>query len=317
MAGIENGKLIRPLGAALAVLALALVSSGCGSARSGDDALLVVATTSIVGDIASNVIGEAGEVEVLIPRGTDAHDFTPSAQQASRIARADLVVSNGLGLEAGLDRVLTSAAGDGVEVLELAPLVDPLPFSSEATGLDGAADGELDPHFWMDPIRVGVAAQAIAERLAVADGDGPWEANAADYGTAMQDLDEEIEEVLAPIPLEQRRIVTNHEAFGYFANRYSFEVLGVIISGGSTLANPSSAQLAELVRVMEEEGVRVIFAEASQPAALAEAVAAELGDEVEVVELYTESLGETGSGAETLSGMLLTNAGRIASALAG
>jgi zinc/manganese transport system substrate-binding protein len=110
-------------------------------------------------------------------------------------------------------------------------------------------------------------------------------------------------------------MVTNHEAFGYFAARYGFEVIGVVIPGGSTLAEPSSAELAALVEIMESESVRVIFAETSQPTALAEAVAAELGGDVDVVELFTESLGPPGSGAETLSKMLLTNAERISAAL--
>jgi zinc/manganese transport system substrate-binding protein len=110
-------------------------------------------------------------------------------------------------------------------------------------------------------------------------------------------------------------MVTNHEAFGYFADRYGFEILGVVIPGGSTLAQPSSAELAGLVEVMEQSGTRAIFAETTEPTTLADAVAAELGDDVEVVELFTESLGGPGSGAETLAAMLLTNAGRISEAL--
>jgi zinc/manganese transport system substrate-binding protein len=110
-------------------------------------------------------------------------------------------------------------------------------------------------------------------------------------------------------------MVTNHEAFGYFAAHYGFLVLGVVIPGGSTLAEPSSAHVAELVGIMERTGARVVFAETSRPTALAEAVAAELGEEVEVVELFTESLGGPGSGAESLPEMLVTNAERIAAAL--
>ena len=110
-------------------------------------------------------------------------------------------------------------------------------------------------------------------------------------------------------------MVTNHEAFGYFADRYGFEIIGVVIPGGSTLAEPSSAELADLVEVMEQSGTGAIFAETTQPTTLAEAVAAELGGEVEVVELFTESLGGPGSGADTLQEMLVTNAGRISEAL--
>jgi zinc/manganese transport system substrate-binding protein len=135
------------------------------------------------------------------------------------------------------------------------------------------------------------------------------------YAESMEALDAEIAALVDTVPVELRKMVTNHEAFGYFAQRYGFEIVGVVIAGGSTQAEPSSAELAELVDVMEDEGVRVIFAETSRPTTLADAVAAELGEDVEVVELYTESLGSAGSGVETLAEMLLTNAERIAAGL--
>jgi len=291
-------------------LLMAACSGGPEPAREGP---LVVATTSILGDIASNVVGDEATVEVLIPIGVDAHDFAPSARQAGPVADADLVVANGLGLEAGLVDVLTSAAGDGVEVIEVAPLVDPLPFSHQDE--EDEDHGGLDPHFWMDPARVADAAMAVAERLAVVQPDGAWRERATVFASVMEATDDEIEDVLGSIPDEQRQMVTNHEAFGYFAAHYGFQVLGVVIPGGSTLAEPSSAHLAELVGIMERAEARVIFAETSRPTALAEAVAAELGEEVEVVELFTESLGGPGSGAESLPEMLVTNAERIAAAL--
>jgi zinc/manganese transport system substrate-binding protein len=285
-------------------LSLAIVACA-GSTGPEDEGLLVVATTSILGDIAADVVGDEGEVEVLIPIGVDAHDFSPSSQQASLLAAADLVVANGLGLEAGLEDVLGAVANDGVEVLELAPLVDPIQFR------DGGAP---DPHFWMDPVRAGEAATALAGVLDDRH-PGSWQERAASYVAAMSDTDRELEELLAFLPEDRRAMVTNHEAFGYFADRYGFEILGVVIPGGSTLAQPSSAELAGLVEVMEQSGTRAIFAETSEPTTLADAVAAELGDDVEVVELFTESLGGPGSGAETLADMLLTNAGRISEAL--
>jgi len=293
---------------AASAMCLALTLVACGDPRaSADDELVVVATTSILGDIASQVVGDEGQVDVLIPIGVDAHDFAPSAQQAGLLVTADLVVANGLGLEAGLADVLAAAAGDGVEVVELGPRADPLPFGSEGV--------ELDPHFWMDPTRVGRAAEALGDQLATANVEGGWQVRAAAYASEMEALDADIDQALSPIADDQRRMVTNHQAFGYFAARYGFEIVGVVIPGGSTLAEPSSAELAELVEVMRQEGLRVIFTETSQPTTLADAVAAELGSEVEVVELFTEALGEPGSDAGTLSGMLLTNAERIAAAL--
>ena len=288
-----------------AALCLTIAMGACGDPTAGaDDELRVVATTSILGDIAAGVVGDEGEVEVLIPIGVDAHDFSPSSQQASMLARADLVVANGLGLEAGLEDVLASVANDGVRVLELAPLVEPIEFH----------DGGPDPHFWMDPARVGDAASAVASALDEHH-PGGWRDGADSYAAGMAATDREIEELLSPVPEERREMVTNHEAFGYFADRYGFEIIGVVIPGGSTLAEPSSAELADLVEVMEQSGTGAIFAETTQPTTLAEAVAAELGGEVEVVELFTESLGGPGSGADTLQEMLVTNAGRISDAL--
>ncbi|HJQ90306.1 MAG TPA: metal ABC transporter substrate-binding protein, partial [Acidimicrobiia bacterium] len=195
-------------------LLLALTLAACaGGTEEAEDGLAVVATTSIVGDIAAAVVGDEGEVEVLIPIGVDAHDFSPSSQQASLLASADLVLANGLGLEAGLEDVLASVANDGVQVLELAPLVEPIEFR------DG---GALDPHFWMDPARVGDAALAVADALDAHHPSG-WQERAASYAAGMEATDGEIEGILAVVSQDQREMVTNHEAFGYFAARYGFE----------------------------------------------------------------------------------------------
>lgn len=315
--------LTRRIATALALCLVLAISACSGASDDANDGLLVVATTSVLGDIAANVVGDEGRVEVLIPIGIDSHDFAPSSQQASLVADADLVVANGLGLEVGLKDVLDSAAEDGVAVLELAPLVDPIPFTEHEEDPEHEDVSEHedehehageDPHFWMDPIRVGDAALALAAEITASHPDGGWQERAQAYAEEFEATDTAIEALLENLPEDSRRMVTNHEAFGYFANRYGFEVIGVVIPGGSTLAEPSSAELADLVELMEHENIRVIFAETSQPTALAEAVAAELGDDVEVVELFTESLGGPGSGAETLSEMLLTNAGRISEA---
>jgi zinc/manganese transport system substrate-binding protein len=194
-----------------------------------------------------------------------------------------------------------------VEVLEVASMVDPLPLKDD--------DTSLDPHFWMDPLRAGDAARVVADALS-AMAPGGWDERADAYAAEMEATDATISETLSSVPASERTMVTSHESFGYFGDRYDFEILGVIIPGGSTLAEPSSAHLADLVRVMEETGSRVVFTETTEPTALAEAIASELGGETQVVELYTESLGEPGSEAGTLSEMLITNARRISEALA-
>ena len=175
--------------------------------------------------------------------------------------------------------------------------------------------GSEDPHFWMDPLRVAKAALHIADELNKIAPSPSWAERAEAYAASLEELDAEIRDLLSSIPEENRKLITNHDAFGYFAARYDFEVVGAVIPGGSTLAEPSSADMAALVDAIVDEGVRAIFAETIEPSILAEAVAAEVGASVEVVELYSGSLGEPGTDAGTLIGMLRLNAERIAEAL--
>ena len=120
---------------------------------------------------------------------------------------------------------------------------------------------------------------------------------------------------MAPIPPEKRKLITNHDALGYFADRYGFEVVASVVPGGSTMGEPSAGELSALAEVIRQEGIEAIFAETTSPAALAEAVAREVGDEVAVYTLYTGSLGPPGSGADTYVGMMRANAATIAEAL--
>jgi len=363
MTGIRTSNRISTRRRVLAALAaLALVASGCGGEASTVEDLpttteqipttteqpptttteqlptttepphlLVVATTTILGDVARNIVGDHARVEVLMPLGADPHGYQPSARQVALLLEADLVVANGLLLEEGLIGVLASAAADGANVLEIGEFLSPLPFGGEGPHHDddghhddddghhddddGHGHGEHDPHLWMDPVRMAEAARLIAAELSRIEPGVDWAERADAYADELTAADARIRQILEVIPAGQRKLVTNHEAFAYFAARYGFEVVGVVIPGGSTLADPSSAQLASLVETMREEGVRAIFTETTQSAALAEAVAAELGGEVRVVPLYTGSLGEPGSGADSLIGMLITNAERIAEAL--
>ena len=317
---------MRASGAAAGLGALlALTLAGCGgsgaaptSTPGGCRSLEIVVTTSILGDVVSQVAGEGAAVAVLMPIGADPHSFQASASQAAALREADLVVVNGLGLEESLSDVIAGAADDGVTVVVAASFVDALPFAAVAAGENGDP-GDLDPHFWTDPRRMADVVAGLGEALAAADPAcaAARRAAAAAYGGELLALDAEIERMLAGIPAEGRKLVTNHRTLGYFADRYGFEVVGAIIPGGSTLAEPSPADLAALAEALRREGVRAIFTESTRPAALAEALAGELGEQVAVVGLFTESLGTPGSGAETYTGMQRVNAERIAAALGG
>lgn len=297
-------------------LALAVSACGGGDDSGQGDTLEVIATTTILGDIAAHVVGDAGTVTTLLPVGTDPHDYQASAQQAAAIATADLVIANGLGLEEGLSDLLDSAAADGANIIEIAPLVDPIPFGA-GVGDETAPDhGSSDPHFWFDPLRDATAAHLIAAELTAVDPSVAWTERATAFADELAAADTRIAGILSAVPAANRRLVTNHDAFGYLAQRYSFEVIGAVIPGGSTLAEPSSAELTALVDRIKTEAVTAIFAESTEPSVLADALAAEAGETVNVVELYTGSLGEPGSGADTLIGMLLADAQLIADALA-
>lgn len=289
----------------LGAVAVALAIAACGSndATAGTE---VVATTSILGDIAANVVGDAGSVAVLVPIGADPHDYRPSSRQMAALTSADLVIVNGLGLEEGLEESLDAAAADGARLLTVGPEVDPMPFAGGTTP---------DPHVWLDPVRVAAIARLIATDLEAIEPGGGWQERADAYAARLENLDAEIAATLAGVPAERRTLVTNHDSLEYFAARYGFTVVGTVIPGGSTLGNPSASDIADLVAKMEAASVRVLFAETTEPVELAEAVASELGDEVAVVELFTGSLGERGTSAETLAGLLMENARRISAAL--
>ena len=292
----------------IAFVGLALAIAGCGGGESETPALdvpRVIATTGILGDVVSNIVGDDAIVEVLIPDGADPHDYQATSRQVAAVHQADLVVSNGLSLEGGLIDVLDAARADGAAVISVGEFVDPIPF----------ATGSPDPHVWLDPHRVADAARLIAVELAAVSDDVDWIARAEAYADELLALDAEIDAMLSTIPADARQIVTNHDALGYFAARYDFEIVGVVVRGGSTVANPSSAELAELVAQISSNNIRAIFAETIEASALAEAVASEIGRPIQVVCLYTGSLGEPGSGADTLIGMLRTNAQRIVEAL--
>lgn len=293
------------------LIGMAVLTIGTAACSAGPDpasgSLRIITTTSIVGDVVSNVVGDLAQVDVLIPPGGDPHEFQLSAKQVAQLRDADLVVAIGLGLEPSIAASLVEATADGVEVLELAPLLDPRSFP----------DGTPDPHVWLDPIRVAEAAHLIATKLAALDESVDWTGRAEVYAAQLREADGQIAALIGGLAADERQMVTNHDAFGYFADRYGLEIVGVIIPGGSTLANPSSAELAELVRVIDELSVPAIFAETTESDQLANTIAGETKEPVSVIELLTESIAPTGQPGDSLISLLLTDAERIVAALGG
>ncbi len=307
------------------VAALALLVSGCGNDddAASDGSPTIMATTSIWADIVANVAcdGQA-EVITLIPPGGDPHAFQPSLQDRGRMESAVMIVANGLELEEGLEDTLEAVEEAGTPVFHMADHIETIGF---APGMELEHEGEEedeeehhggdDPHVWFDPIRVADALLPLSEALAAQGGldSGALSACVTKYRGELVALDDEVAGILAPLPHDERLMLTNHDALGYFANRYEFELVGTVIPGGTSIGEANPAELQELVGLIGQTGVPAIFAESSHSSDDAEALARQAG--VDVVVLDTGSLGPSGSGSDTYLGFMRSNAQKIADAL--
>jgi zinc/manganese transport system substrate-binding protein len=309
------------------------------------DAPSVVVTTtvlgSVVGEILTCAVGEDSSMTVLMPLGADPHDFQASSAQVALMAGADLVVVNGLGLEEGVLDAVENVEADGVTVLEIAALIDPLPFGedrgdehgdehgddefhddhvnedehSDDESHDDHGHGDFDPHFWFDMERMALAAELIGAKLAE-NGDESFASCGETVAEEIRAAEAVVADALSSVPEANRVLVTDHDALGYLAERYDYDVVGVVIPGGSTLGDANSSDLATLVATIVREEVKAIFGNTAGSPALLETLADEVGGNVQVVELFVGSLGGPGSGAETYLEMMTTNATRITLALA-
>ena len=279
-------------------------------ASSATDAPVIVATTSIWADVTGQVACDGlAEIETVIPIGGDPHSFEPSLRDRQVLEDADLIVANGLLLEESLEDTIDAAAEHGTPVFRFADEMTPL-------ASDDPEHVEGDPHVWFDPTRVSAALPALRDALVTRAGldAGRVDACLDDYQAAIAATDAEVAGLLDTLPADRRKLVTNHEALGYFAEHYGFEVLGAVIPSPSTLAEANAADLEALVRLIEEADVPAVFAEAQHSSVEAEALATAVGD-VEVVTLFTDSLGPSESGADTYLGLLSTDARLIVDAL--
>jgi len=274
---------------------------------SATEKLAVLATTTIVGDVVSNVGGDLIELGVLLPAGTDPHSFDPTPQDIAKVAEADVIFANGAGLEEFLDPLIESAgAADRVvhvsEGLAFLSFADEEHEEEEHEGEEDQHEHEhtgIDPHTWIDPNNVIVWVHNIERRLSQADpaNAAAYRSNAQAYETKLIELDAWIRQQVASIPEENRKLVTDHTLFGYYAEEYGFEQVGAIIPSYSTLAEPSAQDLAAIEDAITQLGVRAIFVGNTVNPSLAERVASDTG--AQLVFVYTGSLGESGSEAPT------------------
>jgi len=271
--------------------------------------LRVVATTNIVADVVQNVGDDRIDLTVLMPPGTDPHAFEPAPQDAAAVADAHVVFVNGAGLEAFLDKLLQSAGGDATVV--------PVSVGVELRQLEGGHGKQrgYDPHTWFDPNNVIVWTHNIERALSALDpaNAGVYAANAEAYEERLRELDAWIREQVAQVPEANRKLVTDHAAFGYFARRYGFEQVGAVFPGYSTLAGPSAQELAELEDAIDELGVKAVFVGLTVNPDLAQRVADDTG--TQLVFLYTGSLSEPGGPAGDYLSLMRYNVSAIVEAL--
>ena len=257
---------------------LVLLATGCGRERvsAGDGELNVVATTQQVADFARQVGGDRANVTALVPPNADPHDFEPRPSDARAVADADVVLRSGGEVDAWLDDLVENAGGDAEQV----------------NLLDAVERRDADPHWWQDPRNVVRATVAIKRAFTAADAKGraTYERGAQRYARDVRGLDERIATCLSGAGADRRKLVTNHDAFGYFAGRYDIDVLGSIVPALSTSAQPSAGDVRRLVAKIKRENVTTIFPESALNQRLEKAVARDAGVRVGDP-LYADSLG--------------------------
>ena len=295
-------------------LSLAFLVAGCGQGPGrpspvgsgptpGPGAIQVVTTTTVFADIVRSVGGSRADVHSIIPPGVGPEDYEPKPDDARLLADAQLIVSNGVGLDDFLNRLLESGSGGKTPRLVLGEGIDPI-----------LVDAEPNPHFWLDPtlVKTGYLPKIVTALSALAPADATtFQANAAAYGTQLDALDAELKAKVETIPVANRRLVTFHDAFPYFARHFGFELIGVVVANVGQ--EPNAAELAALVQKVRAGGVKAVFSEAQFNPKLAQTLADEAGIKTVVTTLYNDALGP--APADSYPGMMRWNVDKIVEAL--
>lgn len=295
---------LRALAAAATAVA-ALLFAGCADTSGDNDGKLdVVATTTQIADFARRVGGPAVDVHQILQPNTDPHAYEPRPSDVVATAEADLVLANGDELDGWIDQIVSDGGGDAPVADLGAAVPDRLP--GEASGAEAA---RYDPHWWHDPRNAEAAVRAIERRFAAADPSHRrlFERRAHAYLARLRALDVGIARCMDAVPAARRKLVTDHDAFGYFAHRYGIDVVGAAIPSQTTEAQPSAKDLSALAGLIEREGVEAIFPESSLSSKVAAAIAEQTGASSEY-ELYGDTLGPAGSDGATYLSMEAANA---------
>ena len=290
------------------MLLLSLFLAACrGSEEDSGDSPVITAGTTIVADLVRNVAGERAEVEQILTANADPHDYEPKPSDAQALASADLVVRSGGDVDEWIDQLIDSSDTEA----QVVSLIDSVP-------VRGGTGGELDPHWWQNPQNTVIAVRRIAEELATVDPEGAdvYRDNAADYIAEIRELDRAVAACVETLDPAARKLVTSHDALGYYADRYGLEVIGTVIPARTTQAQTSAGEVAALVDLVSEADVKAIFPEAGVPSDLENAIADEAGAAVGG-ELWADTLGPEGTSGETYLQALASNTRTIVDGLSG
>ena len=305
----------RPAGALAAAALLAALAAGCGSSggSAGPGQVKVIATTTQIGDFARAVGGDRADVVQLLKPNTDPHDYEPRPSDVRETAGADVVLESGDNLDHWMGDVVKQAGGDPT-VIDLGARA-PVKVPGESEGEEAS---RYDPHWWHDPRNAEAAVVAIRDSLTKANPDArdAYARNAAAYLAKLRALDRGIAACLDRVPADQRKLVTDHDAFNYFARRYGIAVVGAVIPSQTTQAQASAKDVAQLSKVIRREGVKAVFPESSINPKLALAIAAQTGATSDLT-LYGDTLGPKGSSGATYLTMEQANADAMARGFTG
>jgi ABC-type Zn uptake system ZnuABC Zn-binding protein ZnuA len=290
--------------------------------------LRVVATTTLVADVARRVGGDAIELTTLMPLGVDPHSYAPSPQDLRTLNEAHLILVNGLGLEEALMPMLAELETP-VPIVSvnagLAPLSYGAGTETETVESEGEAEENteeqeqaqlIDPHTWLSVENMLLWVDNVAAAFATVDtvNVDSYFSNAGAYHDELAALNEELSALIDTLPAERRKLVTDHQEFNYFAQYYGFEIIGAVIPGISTMTAPSAQELAALQEAIQAAGVDAIFVGENVDDKVVSQLANDLG--LEVVKLYTSSLSEADGPAPDYPTMMRTNVEAIVGALA-
>ncbi len=294
----------------------AIVLSACNTTpdQADNGKINIVATTGQIGDAMQNIAGGAANVTTLLGPGIDPHLYVPTESNLGAFSNADIIVYNGLHLEAQMLRVLEQMEGRGKVVVEMGAAIP-----AEQLLSDTSSGGSYDPHVWNSPPRWSMGIVQATQALQQTDPDNAeiYQQNSERYLAEIADADAYIRTELEKIPAEIRVMITAHDAFGYYADEYDIQVLG--LQGISTESEASTADVQELAAFIADNKIPAIFVESSVPVRTIESVkeaSRQLGHEVIIGgELYSDALGVADSGADTYIGMLRHNVDTFVAAM--